>query len=621
MALTNRVHIIIVCIGLVLFLNIRQAYCQEEINPTHSFSLEKLIEDNDPLCEFPSVSPSGYKSIFFEPRDESVRFTLPGYDEEVPYRSSGFLVIDVEHDNPASLVVILEFRRKGDTADKNGWIHARVSSRIGILPQLQTRLIFPLSYLDAQKIFLPKYPRQLKGTLSGNRMEPREIDEVYVRLKNTKDRTFPQKIYIQGVYLFDEVPPTLDRIETEMVDSMGQWAKRNWRGKVHSFSELSDEISEIEKSTQEEPWPEDRSPYMGFSSLRFDSTGFFHTHHDGKRWWLVDPMGYAYLSIAPTGVRAFSHGPIEKNEDLFEWLPEDKGLYSKAYANQRGLKSLSFVTINLLRLWGEDFLTDWLSFTGNLIKSLGFTSSGNWSDQLFHQQGGLPYVYPMSGFPTAKVKLFRDFPDVFDPAYKESADEYALQLKIRKEDPLMIGYFLGNEPHWAFGEFNLAREMMYKNDDSFTRKKMIDWLSQKYNFDPYVFSAAWGYEFNDFQDLNSFIFPHENDISEKAEADLLEFTAIMVDEYTSTICNATRAIDPNHLNLGLRFAWISSKACLQAGRFFDVFSLNGYTFPDPPGTQLIVDELNKPVLIGEFHFGSIDRGLPATGIKGVKNQS
>ena len=26
------------------------------------------------------------------------------------------------------------------------------------------------------------------------------------------------------------------------------------------------------------------------------------------------------------------------------------------------------------------------------------------------------------------------------------------------------------------------------------------------------------------------------------------------------------------------------------------------------------------MLIGEFHFGSIDRGLPATGIKGVKSQ-
>jgi hypothetical protein len=29
---------------------------------------------------------------------------------------------------------------------------------------------------------------------------------------------------------------------------------------------------------------------------------------------------------------------------------------------------------------------------------------------------------------------------------------------------------------------------------------------------------------------------------------------------------------------------------------------------------------NKPVIIGEFHFGALDRGLDATGIRGVENQ-
>ena len=297
MALTNRVNIINVCIGLFLFLAIPSGLCQEEINPIHSFSLESLRNQNDSLCVYPLPSPSGYQSLFFKPRDESVRFTLPGYDEQIPYKSTGYLVIDVEHDNPASLVVILEFRRKGDEADKNGWIHSRVSARLGVLPNLQTRLIFPLSYLNAQQVFLPKFPRQLKGTLSGNRMDIREIDEVYIRLKNTRPRSFPQQIYIQGIHLFDEIPPSLPKVKTPMVDSMGQWAMKDWKGKVPSFNELKKEISSIEKSLQNEEWPEDRSPYMGFSSLRFDSTGFFHTHHDGIRWWLVDPEGWPFWSI------------------------------------------------------------------------------------------------------------------------------------------------------------------------------------------------------------------------------------------------------------------------------------------------------------------------------------
>lgn len=617
----KRERDILICIGLIAFLIIPKGICQEDINPMFSFSLDSLKKENDPICEYPLNSPSGHPSIFFQPDDEFVRFEFPGYDEDVPYRSSGFLVIDVEHDNPASTVAVLEFHRRGDTADYRGWIQARVSARIGVLPQLQTRLIFPLSYLDAQKVFLPKNPRQLKGTISGKRMEVREIDKICLRLKNAKSRSFPQHLFIRGVHIYKELPPSLPDIEKPLVDSLGQWALRDWKGKSKSFSELKNEIGDIDRSLKSEEWPAGRSSYMGFSSLRFDSTGFFHTHHDGTRWWLVDPLGYAYLSVAPTGVRAFSHGPVEKNEDLFEWLPQNSGLYNKVYANQRGLKSLSFVSVNLIRLWGEDFLTAWLTYTGNLMKSMGFTSSGNWTDRMFHKESGFPYVYPLSGFPTTKVKLFRDFPDVFDPAFSESATNYARQLENKREDPLMIGYFLGNEPHWAFGEFNLAREMMYKNDQSFTRKKFVQWLAQKYQYDPFALSAAWAYEFHSFGDLLSFIFPHEDDITIKAENDMLEFTSLMVDEYARTICEATRKADPNHLNLGLRFAWISSKACLQTGKYFDVFSLNGYSFPEPPNTNIILEEINKPVIIGEFHFGSIDRGLPATGLKGVKNQA
>lgn len=607
-------------IGLIVCLANQNAISQTGINPMYSFPLEELSAENDSICSFPILSPTGQKSILFDPRDESIRFKFPGYDNVIPYQSAAYLVIDVEHANPASLVILLEFMRKGDQADQSGWMNSRVSARMGVLPFIQTRLIFPLSYLDAQKIFLPKMPRQLKGTIDGKRMDAKDIGNFYIRLKNTKPKTFPQQVYIQGVFLFDELPPPLPQVEFPLVDSLGQWTKKDWKGKIHSFDELAKEINSLERSLITEELPEGRSAFMGFSNLQFDSTGFFHTHNDGQRWWLVDPSGFAYLSIAPTGVRAFSHGPVEKNEDLFEWLPPETGTFEKAYAIQSGLKSLSFVTLNLIRLWGDAFLSRWLAYTGNLIKYMGFTSSGNWSDPLFHREGGLPYFYPMSGFPSTKIKLFRDFPDVFDPEYEISALLYARQLETRKEDPLMIGYFLGNEPHWAFGEFNLAREMMYTSEQSYSRKEFIHWLSEKYEHNPFLLSAAWGFEFNNFGDLNYFIFPKEKDISEKAETDLMEFSSMMVDKYAKTICDATQTVDQNHLNLGLRFAWVSSKACLQAGKYFDVFSLNGYTFPDPPETQLILDELKKPVLIGEFHFGSIDRGLPATGLKGVKTQ-
>ena len=91
--------------------------------------------------------------MLFNPVDESNRLILPGYDDGIPYRSDGYLVIDLEHANRASLVVILEFARKGDMPDQNGWLHARVSSRIGVLPGLPTRIVFPLSFQKLPFIF------------------------------------------------------------------------------------------------------------------------------------------------------------------------------------------------------------------------------------------------------------------------------------------------------------------------------------------------------------------------------------------------------------------------------------------------------------------------------------
>jgi hypothetical protein len=595
------------------------SFARDADDPAYLFNMDSLHNNNLQSSAWPVISPSGEESLLFSPVDESIRLSLPGYDEGIPYSPDGYLVLDIEHVNRASLVVILEFTRKGDQPDQQGWLHARISSRIGILPGLPTRIVFPLSYLDAQNIFLPKMPRQLKGTLSGNRMEINELDQVFIRLKNTSP-DFSQEAFISGIYLFSKPPPGLPELDEPVVDSLGQWTQRDWKGKLDSFGDFLQETGSLGETLEKKIRLGNRSEYLGFQSLRFDSTGYFKTHFDGYRWWLVDPKGYAYLSVAPTGVRAYSHGPVENSEDLFEWLPPDTGLYRQAYAIQRGLKSLSFITVNMMRAWGDDFLDEWLVNTRLSLKYLGFTGSGNWSDKEFFDNSGMPYFYPMTGFPASRVKLFRDFPDVFDPDYEKSSREYAKQLEPLRDDPMMIGYFLGNEPHWAFGDFNLAREMMYKTDGSYTRKRFVEWLRAKYQNDPYLLSAAWGYEFQDFDELGFFILPHEKDISMQAEEDMEEFTYIMIDKYISTICNATREADPNHLNLGLRFAWLSSEACLQTGEYFDIFSLNGYTFPDPPDTKIIVERLAKPVLIGEFHFGSIDRGLPATGIKGVKNQ-
>jgi hypothetical protein len=43
--------------------------------------------------------------------------------------------------------------------------------------------------------------------------------------------------------------------------------------------------------------------------------------------------------------------------------------------------------------------------------------------------------------------------------------------------------------------------------------------------------------------------------------------------------------------------------------------------PSMDDINTIAKRSGKPVMIGEFHFGALDRGLPATGLRGVASQA
>ena len=74
--------------------------------------------------------------------------------------------------------------------------------------------------------------------------------------------------------------------------------------------------------------------------------------------------------------------------------------------------------------------------------------------------------------------------------------------------------------------------------------------------------------------------------------------------------------------LGMRWAWISDPLLVSGWECFDVFSINCYAV-DPTAAIERVRQLgvDLPVMIGEFHFGALDRGLDATGIRGVTSQA
>ena len=92
-------------------------------------------------------------------------------------------------------------------------------------------------------------------------------------------------------------------------------------------------------------------------------------------------------------------------------------------------------------------------------------------------------------------------------------------------------------------------------------------------------------------------------------------------DLTPNVPEVIKEVAPNQLYLGCRFSHVHENHAMPAAaaaKYCDVVSYNLYeieldkvVFPDPS---------DVPILIGEFHFGALDRGMFHTGLKQVANQ-
>ncbi len=531
--------------------------------------------------------------------------------------SAKLLAFDAYYDCDNSASIILKVYAKGEQSE-------RLYCNIGVLPRLNTRITVPLSLLSGQQIFMDRNPGRLKGVAFGKRTNLEEIDRVTIGVKVTGYET-KERLYVNNIAILSE-NPEFKLPEVKMVDAMGQNAQRDWVGKTPDIPTLKRQLNDALESAKKVTTPEGFSKYGGTTQKRFDASGFFRVEKSDNIWWLVDPEGYAFYS---TGLDVVNPGEstylVPGMEGLYEWLPEPVGSFAEArYTDWQGKTYVNFARANLIRAFGGDWYDKWRTMTKGRMTEWGFNTIGNWSDVNEFRGHQIPYVLPLGGFPYAKKNLFRDFPDVFDPEYTVQSQKFAKGLEAYKDDPWLIGYFMRNEPEWGFGKFNLASEMLEANPGTHSRKALADFLAKKYDTAE-VLSKAWNLSgenaLTDFQDLVSKNFSRMENKSKAAEEDLWAFSGELVKRYIEVPVTELRKIDPNHLNLGMRYAWISSDLLYKAGEMFDVFTLNCYAMtPDFDAINTIAQKCNKPTMIGEFHFGALDRGMTATGLKAVRTQ-
>jgi hypothetical protein len=424
-----------------------------------------------------------------------------------------------------------------------------------------------------------------------------------------------------------EEPPRLtDPVlpQGPITDEMGQSLIRRWPGRSRSVAEVTDRLHNQLAEADRTRLPGGLSRWGGWKARRFDATGYFRTHHDGNRWWLVDPDGFAFWSMGVDCVRSRIHSYLTGIRQAYEWLPEEDGEFSpaltRADADGTEAEFADFLRVNLIRAFGADWHEAWACIALSKLREFGFNTVANWSEWEVARAAGVPYVRPLSpnaGFEDFPL-VFRDFPDVFDASFPEACSAYARQLEETRGDPAMIGYFLMNEPNWGFAEMTPAEGVLRNYPSGPGRDALVDWLRDRYT-DNADLASAWRMEV-DFDRLAAG--PCEGNFTERAREDLQNFSARMVERLFAGLSEACREVDPDHLNLGARYYTVPPGWMAQAMQHFDVFSINGYKdrFPSDLITELH-ELVQVPVMIGEWHFGALDAGLPGGCVRRVGSQA
>jgi len=494
--------------------------------------------------------------------------------------------------------------------------------RFGGLNQCSFRVRLDLSLVDQRSLMMEREGAFLKPICDGDRVDLGKVDRMAFRVLRKGPN--PVRWCMTELRAATEMPPKIEKPllpKGALLDEFGQNALVNWPGKTRSVEQLKSRIKGQYESAARQSWPDGFSRWGGWKAKKLgEGTGFFRTQREGGRWWLVDPDGHAFWSSGLDCVRVDTDASVGGIESALKWMPEAPEYQDAVrYRTGSNARLVNFLTANMIRALGRvGWREKWSQTALAEMKRLRFNSVGNWSEWEYAAKAKFPYVRPM-GFSGRRCGMvYRDFPDVFHSAFEEDAAEYAGQLKNTVNDPAFLGYFLMNEPTWASSSEVPAAGMVYNTESCATRAELAKFLRRKYEGDA-ALAKGWNTAGASFERVARGKW--QGVLTSEALADLRQFSSVMAERYFQTISKACRRVDPNHLNLGMRWQGVPQDWAVPGMKAFDVFSLNCYMEKLPLATAEKIDGLlNIPVLGGEWHFGALDSGLPASGIGHLRNQ-
>ncbi|HPJ99087.1 MAG TPA: beta-galactosidase [Candidatus Hydrogenedentes bacterium] len=551
------------------------------------------------------------------------RIALRGPDGGWDWASVAGLAVRVT--NPGDSALTLEITAFGETADG----HSRTMDGKATFEAGQTgwlRVYFsnngrgPYWGMHGIPVIGP-VSRTMPGTASEARLTTASSITVAVREPEAAGR-----LLLGDLITFQEDSPVAQLVPMPFVDKFGQFIHEDWPGKIHSEAELRAQLDREHAELEAAPALSGQDALGGWADgPQLAATGWFRTEKLDGKWWLVTPEGRLFLSW---GVNCLYPGDatfVTGREAWFEWLPEKDGPFAEFMQSSQGAmmladaignegRTLRFYSMNLKRKFGETWEQEFRALALKRLRAWGFNTVANWSLREVLEESTLPFTVNTGSHGGRMLEASSGYwgkmMDVFDPAFPVRVDDNIRRAAAPyAANPLVVGYFVDNEMSWV----SIAASTLSCPPDQPARVVFIDRLKAQYETLD-ALNAAWGTDAESWEALR---LPGRQTEAGKADAEAFEYA--FAHHYFSTIAGAIRKYAPNQLYLGCRFTpFYCPKPVLQAcADVVDVVSINFYLPSVPPA---VMSGIDKPVVIGEFHFGALDRGMFHTGLCAAASQ-
>ncbi len=207
---------------------------------------------------------------------------------------------------------------------------------------------------------------------------------------------------------------------------------------------------------------------------------------------------------------------------------------------------------------------------------------GNWSAREVCRLRKTPYVAtvqsgrrPIEG----SAGYWGKFPDPFHPDFERSVRRHMEAEKgTTAGDPWCLGYFVDNELSWG-DELSLATGTLASPPDQPAKRAFVADLKAKYGSIEKL-NQAWGTRHASWEALGASRTPPD---PKKARDDLAAISTKIAEQYFRLCREAVKAVAPNQLYLGCRFAWVNDRAVRAAA--YAAYVRSGLANPCIVGTH------------------------------------